>query len=92
MDKDQSLSQYNYPYILKLNSNGNILNAKFFDSAPAQPFQSGFSSVEETPDGGFFFTGMGGYSNFGMLAQLLKTDTDFNMQWSRAYSMMVAQQ
>ena len=86
MDKDQSLSQYNYPYILKLNSNGNILNAKFFDSAPAQPFQSGFSSVEETPDGGFFFTGMGGYSNFGMLAQLLKTDTDFNMQWSRAYS------
>ena len=54
--------------------------------ARRQLFQSGLSSVEETPDGGFFFTGMGGYSGFGMLAQLLKTDSDFNMQWSRVYS------
>lgn len=86
MDKDQTLNEYNYPYTLKINSAGNILVAKFYDSAPAQMFQSGFSSVTETPDGGFFFTGMGGYGGFGMLAQLLKTDSDLNMQWSRVYS------
>ena len=86
LDKDQSLSLYNYPYILKISSNGTILDRRFYDSAPAQMFQSGFSSVEQTPDGGFFFTGMGGYSGFGMQAQLLKTDVNFNMQWSRAYT------
>ena len=86
LDKDQSLNEYNYPYILKLNNAGTILNAKFFDSAPPEMFQSGFSSVEETPDNGYLFTGMGGYSNFGMLAQILKTDSDFNMEWSRTYS------
>ena len=86
MDKDQTLNQYNYPYILKLNSSGQILDYRFYDSAPAQMFQSGFSSVEQTPDGGFFFTGMGGYGGFGMQAQLLKTDQNFNMQWSRAYT------
>lgn len=86
MDKDQTLNQYNYPYILKLNSTGQIIDYRFYDSAPAQMFQSGFSSVEQTPDGGFFFTGMGGYGGFGMQAQLLKTDQNFNMQWSRAYT------
>lgn len=86
MDKDQSLNQYNYPYILKINSTGSIIDVKYFDSAPPQIFQSGFSSVEQTPDGGFFFTGMGGYSDFGMLAQLLKTDVNFNVEWSRTYS------
>ncbi|HRH67194.1 MAG TPA: T9SS type A sorting domain-containing protein [Bacteroidia bacterium] len=86
MDKDQSLTQYNYPYILKINSTGNLLDSRFYDSAPPQQFQAGFSSVEQTPDGGFFFTGMGGYGGFGMQAQLLKTDANFNMQWSRAYS------
>ncbi len=86
LDKDQSLNEYNYPYILKLNSTGTILNSKFYESAPSEMFQSGFSSVEETPDGGYIFTGMGGYSNFGMLAQILKTDSDFNMEWSRTYS------
>ncbi len=86
MDKDQSLNQYNYPYILKISSTGTIINVKYFDSAPPQIFQSGFSSVEQTPDGGFFFTGMGGYSGFGMLAQLLKTDVNFNVEWSRTYS------
>ncbi len=86
LDKDQSLNEYNYPYILKINNIGTILNAKFFESVPAEMFQSGFSSVEETPDNGYLFTGMGGYSNFGMLAQILKTDVDFNMQWSRTYS------
>jgi hypothetical protein len=86
LDKDQTLNEYNYPYILKLNSSGTILNAKFFDSAPPEMFQSGFSSVEETPDNGYLFTGMGGYSNFGMLAQILKTNSNFDMEWSRTYS------
>ena len=86
MDKDQSLNQYNYPYILKISNTGSLMDVKYFDSAPAQIFESGFSSVEQTPDGGFFFTGMGGYSGFGMLAQLLKTDVNFNMEWSRTYS------
>ncbi len=86
LDKDQTLTQYNYPYILKISSTGTLITAKFFDSVPVQVFQSGFSSVEQTPDGGFFFTGMGGYGGFGDQAQLLKTDVDFNMQWSRQYS------
>lgn len=86
LDKDQTLNQYNYPYILKLSDTGLILDARFYDSAPVQVFQSGFSSVQQTVDGGFFFTGMGGYGGFGMQAQLLKTDANLNMQWSRSYS------
>ena len=87
MDKNQALNQYNYPYILKINSTGDIIDTRFYDSAPAQLFQSGFSAVEQTTDGGFFFTGMGGYGGFGMVAQLLKTDASFNLDWSRSYSM-----
>ena len=87
MDKDHALAQYNYPYILKINSTGDILDTRFYDSVPAQSFQSGFSAVEQTADGGFFFTGMGGYAGFGMVAQLLKTDASFNTDWSRSYSM-----
>lgn len=86
MDKDQPLMQFNYPYILKISNTGAIIDAKFFDSNPVQMFQSGFSSVQQTADGGFFFTGMGGYSGFGTQAQLLKTDVNFNMQWSRVYT------
>ena len=86
LDKDQTLSQYNYPFILKINSTGDILDSRFYDSNPPQMFQSGFSSVEQTADGGFFFTGMGGYGGFGMQAQLLKTDVNFTMDWSRSYT------
>ncbi|HMT30245.1 MAG TPA: hypothetical protein PKD91_13300 [Bacteroidia bacterium] len=84
MDKDRVMNLVNYPYILKVNSTGDILNSS---TVPDHPFQSGFSSVEQTPDGGYFFTGMGGYSGFGDQAQLLKTDNAFNMQWSRVYTM-----
>ncbi|MBL0343492.1 MAG: T9SS type A sorting domain-containing protein [Bacteroidetes bacterium] len=87
MDKNRILNQFNYPYILQISSVGTIINAKIFSTVPDQPFQSGFSSVEETSDGGFFFTGMGGYSDFGNQAQFLKTDNLFNMQWSRVYTM-----
>lgn len=86
MDKDRSVMQVNHPYILKLTGAGVLLSAKFFDSNPVQMFQSGFSSVQQTLDGGFFFTGMGGYGGFGDQAQLLKTDGNFNMQWSRVYT------
>lgn len=86
MDKDQSLNQYNYPYILKISDTGALVDERFYDSAPSQLFQSGFSSVEQTPDGGFFFTGMGGYGGFGMQAQLLKTNSNFDMEWSRSYT------
>ena len=87
MDKDRVMNLVNYPYILKVNSTGDILNSKILSTVPDHPFQSGFSSVEQTPDGGYFFTGMGGYSGFGDQAQLLKTDNAFNMQWSRVYTM-----
>lgn len=87
MDKDRVMDLVNYPYILKVNSAGDILNSKILSTVPDHPFQSGFSSVEQTPDGGYFFTGMGGYSGFGDQAQLLKTDDAFNMQWSRVYTM-----
>lgn len=87
MDKDRVLDLVNYPYILRVNSTGDILNSKILSTVPDHPFQSGFSSVEQTPDGGYFFTGMGGYSGFGDQAQLLKTDNAFNMQWSRVYTM-----
>lgn len=86
MDKDQPTMKRNYPYIIKLSSAGALVDARFYESLPFLPFQSGFSSVQQTADGGFFFTGMGGYSNFGDQAQLLKTDVNFNMQWSRVYS------
>jgi hypothetical protein len=86
MDKDQPAMKTNYPYILKISSTGVFISAKFLETNPLLFFQSGFSSVEQTPDGGFFFCGMGGYSDFGDQAQLLKTDVNFNMQWSRVYS------
>ena len=87
MDKDRVLNQFNYPYILRLNTNGTVLDAKILSTVPDQLFQSGFSSVEQTVDGGYFFTGMGGYSSFGSQAEFLKTDNAFNTQWSRVYTM-----
>lgn len=86
MDKDPTLNQLNYPYILKISSTGSFLDAKIFEAIPPLMFQAGFSSVEQTSDGGFFFTGMGGYGGFGDQAQLLKTDYNFNTQWSRVYT------
>lgn len=87
MDKDHSSNEYNYPYILKLTASGDISKADIYASVPAQAFQSGFSSVEQCPDGGYLFTGMGGYGGFGDQAQILKTDSGLNMQWSRSYTM-----
>lgn len=86
MDKDSPL-HLNYPYFLKLNSAGVVLKQRFFETLPVLNFQSGFSSVQQTTDGGFFFTGMGGYSDFGDQAQLLKTDASLDMSWSRVYTM-----
>ncbi|HKR03688.1 MAG TPA: hypothetical protein VJY62_03560 [Bacteroidia bacterium] len=86
MDQDHMAMKNNYPYILKISSTGAFITAKFLETNPLLFFQSGFSSAEQTPDGGFFFCGMGGYSDFGDQAQLLKTDVNFNMQWSRVYS------
>ncbi len=87
MDKDHNAMEYNYPYILKLDASGSLIRAAIYTSIPAESFQSGFSSVEECPDGGFLFTGMGGYGGFGNQAQILKTDVNFNMQWSRSYTL-----
>lgn len=86
MDKESPLN-LNYPYFLKLSSTGNVLKQRFFETLPVLSFQSGLSSVQQTADGGFFFTGMGGYNNFGMQAQLLKTDNNLDMQWSKVYTM-----
>ncbi len=85
MDKT-SPNQINYPYFLKISSSGSVIKARFFETVPALMFQSGFSSVIQTADGGYFFTGMGGYSNFGDQAQLLKTDANLDMTWSRVYT------
>ncbi len=86
MDKNRLLNQFNYPFIMKLSATGSIIDTRILSANPDMMFQSGFSSVEQTPDGGFFFTGMGGYGGFGDQAQLLKTDNQFNMQWSRVYT------
>ena len=86
MDKDHSNNDLNYPCILKLSSTGILIKAVIYNSIPAQSFQAGFSSVEESADGGYLFTGMGGYSGFGQQAQILKTDSDLNMDWSRSYT------
>ncbi|MEO8086539.1 MAG: hypothetical protein ABI763_06955 [Bacteroidota bacterium] len=86
MDKDTPL-HLNYPYFMKIDNAGAVLKQRFYETVPVLMFQSGFSSVEETTDGGFFFTGMGGYSDFGDQAQLLKTDVNLDMTWSRVYSM-----
>lgn len=85
MDKDSPL-HLNYPYFLKIDNAGNVLKERFYETLPVLNFQSGFSSVQQTIDGGFFFTGMGGYSDFGDQAQLLKTDANLEMQWSRVYT------
>ncbi len=87
MDKNRITDQVNYPYFLRVNSVGGFINAKIFSTIPDQLFQSGFSSVEQTFDGGFFFTGMGGYSGFGFQAQFVKTDANLNTLWSRVYTM-----
>ncbi len=86
MDKDHSQNEYNYPHILKLDSAGGIIRAAIYNSIPTQSFQSGFSSVEQCPDNGFLFRGMGGYGGFGQQAQILKTDSNLNMEWSRSYT------
>jgi hypothetical protein len=86
MDKDRTLMQYNYPFVLRVNASGAPLNAYSYESVPATSFQSGFSSVTELPAGGFLFTGMGGYGGFGDQAQLLKTDAALNTSWSRSYT------
>ncbi len=85
MDKDSPL-HLNYPYFLLINNSGVILKQRFYETVPNLMFQSGFSSVEQTTDGGFFFTGMGGYSDFGDQAQLLKTDANLDVTWSRVYT------
>lgn len=86
MDKSQPLEP-NHPFVLRIDAGGALLYASIFEAVPAVPFQAGFSSVVRTPDGGYFFTGMGGYSGFGDHAQLLKTDAALNMTWSRVYTM-----
>ena len=85
MDKSQPMEK-NYPYLMRLSAAGELLDARFYETVPALFFQSGFSSVTPTVDGGFFFTGMGGYGEFGDQMQLLKTDVDLDMQWSRVYT------
>ena len=86
MDKTQP-NERNYPYVLRTDANGALEDATFYETNPLLFFQSGFSSVAPTLSGGYFFTGMGGYSGFGDQAQLLKTDADLNMIWSRVYTM-----
>ncbi len=86
MDKDRTLNQVNYPFIMKLSGSGALLASQLYDSNPVQQFQSGFSCVEEIAGNGYFFTGMGGYGGFGSQAELLKTDQNLNMQWSRVYT------
>lgn len=85
MDK-QGPMELNYPYVLRIGPSGALVDANFYQTMPLLFFQSGFSSVDTLPGGGFFFTGMGGYSNFGDQAQLLKTDEDLDMVWSRVYT------
>jgi len=85
MDKLSPI-EVNYPYFLKINSAGAVIKQQFYETAPLLFFQSGFSSVQQTTDGGFFFTGMGGYSDFGDQAQLLKTNSNLDMLWSRVYT------
>ena len=86
MDKDRTLNQVNYPFIMKLSGSGALLASQLYDSNPVQMFQSGFSCVEEIAGNGYFFTGMGGYGGFGSQAELLKTDQNLNLQWSRVYT------
>ncbi|MEO8067495.1 MAG: hypothetical protein ABI599_07380 [Flavobacteriales bacterium] len=85
MDKSQP-NEKNYPYLMRLSAAGSLLEARFYETAPLLSFQSGFSSVIGTDDGGFFFTGMGGYGEFGDQMQLLKTDPALDMEWSRVYT------
>lgn len=85
MDKSQP-NEKNYPYLMRLSAAGALLDARFYETAPLLFFQSGFSSVIGTDDGGFFFTGMGGYGEFGDQMQLLKTDPALDMEWSRVYT------
>lgn len=85
MDKT-SPAERNYPYILRTSGTGTLIDARFYETNPLLLFQSGFSSVWPV-GGGWFFTGMGGYSGFGDQAQLLRTDADLDMLWSRVYTM-----
>ena len=85
MDKTSPL-EVNYPYFLRINSTGSVMRQQFYETVPLLNFQSGFSSVQQTTDGGFFFTGMGGYSDFGDQAQLLKTNSNLDMIWRRVYT------
>ncbi len=85
MDKSNP-NERNYPYVLRISGIGAVIDANFYETVPLLLFQSGFSSVAPQPGGGFFFTGMGGYSGFGQQAQLLKTDEDLDMIWSRVYT------
>lgn len=73
----------NDPFIMKLNSNGDTLWTKGLSNQ----FNELFSSVKQTPDGGYIVTGRSNsFGNFVTDALLVKFDADGNIQWQKRYS------
>ncbi|MBK7854216.1 MAG: T9SS type A sorting domain-containing protein [Bacteroidetes bacterium] len=72
----------NDPFIMKLNSNGDTLWTKGFSNINNELF----SSVRQTPDGGFIVTGRSNsFGNLVMDALLVKFDANGNIEWQKRY-------
>lgn len=73
----------NDPFIMKLNSNGDTVWTKGLSNQ----FNESFSSVKQTPDGGYIVTGRSNsFGNFVTDALLIKFYANGNIQWQKRYS------
>lgn len=78
---------YSYEYVpnaffaMRLDANGNVIWQKKYGG---YSFASG-KSVRQTTDGGFVFAGWVMYYGFGYDAWILKTDSNGEVAWQKAY-------
>jgi len=72
---------YNDAWLIKVNSNGDTMWTKTFGSE----LHDGFSSVQQTLDGGYISAGYLGLDNFNTDAWLIKTDSSGDTLWTATY-------
>jgi hypothetical protein len=70
-------------WVLKLDSNGNILWQKIYSGEPWNV--EGIQSIQQTIDGGYIACGYNGLQGGTCDAWVLKLDGNGNVQWQKAY-------
>lgn len=81
-------------WLMKTDANGNKQWSKTFGDKTFgrgegydKPLYYEATSVRQTSDGGYIFTGNSIYSGGNSIAWLIKTDTNGNQQWSKTFGM-----